>query len=185
MRGRILFVNLAEQGGIALYLLPAFRCRPVLNITVMMDITAKSLPRILKGIQSFVDRGDELDLRRQTAHPAHLGVIIGPPLPVIVVTLYISSRLIIPVFSASEELYDLRRILKPLVVVQIEKPFPAGFRKPCVSRLREIITPGEGNDVGRILSGYLKGLFLLSREDNDQFAVRRVKKGNDGIQTFL
>ena len=185
MRRRILFIDFTEQGCIPFKLLSSFGRGTGLDITIMVNITLEHLPRIFKRIQPFMDRRDEPDVWGQMAHTPYLGVIIGSSLPIVIIPLYISSRLIFPVFSAFEESDDLRRILEPFVVVQIEEPFSVRLRKSRVSCFRKIITPGKRNNMGSILPGDLKRLLIFSGENDDQFAVYRIQKRNNRIQTSL
>ena len=67
----------------------------------------------------------EFRVRRQTAHPAHIPVGVSFPFKIQIVTRHIAGRLIVPVFAAFEESDDFCCIVEPLVIVQIQEPFPA------------------------------------------------------------
>ena len=124
-------------------------------------------------------------VRHQTAHAAYLGIVVGSSFQIRIIAYYICCRLEIEVFPALEELDDLRGVLKPFVIIQVEEPFAFCFPKSCVSCLCKVITPGEWNDVGGVLSGNFPDCRVFSREDKDQFAVQILEDGGDGIKAFF
>ena len=60
---------------------------------------------------------------KSSDHPECGKIGILRPVPVLVVPLYVMCAVIIPVFPAQEELADLFRVVKPLVIVNVQEPF--------------------------------------------------------------
>ena len=56
-----------------------------------------------------------------------------------------------PILAASEKFADLCHIIKPFVVVQIQKPFAVRVPETFISGGRKIIAPGKGKNFMTIL----------------------------------
>ena len=117
----------------------------------MVDIRVKLSVRLCKGEQVFMNGIDKLSLRRQAAHAPHIGVNVRCSSPVIIIALYIQGRLVVFIFPAFKKPENVLHILKPLIIIKVEEPFPLCLLKSCISGPGKVAAPGKGNDMRGIL----------------------------------
>ena len=141
--------------------------RPI-GVAVMMHIGLEFLRLALDPVETLVDAVDELHIRLQLRHAPHQQVAEYASLQIQVIALGVDREPIVSVFPRAEELDNLSRILKPLVVVQEQEPLPLRLLQPGVPRLGKVPAPLEINDIVCVLLNDAPDLLPAARIHQNQ-----------------
>ena len=107
-------------------------------------------------IKVLMDFALEMSVLIQANHPACPKIIIMYEIRVIEIALNIVGTAILLICAALEKIYENFGIFKPLIIININKPFAICAPDSLVTCLREITAPGKRIDLTGIFTQFGK-----------------------------